>query len=241
MGERNAMKYEKVVEGRFIQRPNRFVAQVEIQGKREWVHVKNTGRCKELLIPGVTVYLEDFRHRMGKRKMAYSLISVQKKDLLINIDSQSPNKVVEEAFHQGKIFLPDMGMPETVIREKTFGDSRFDFYVEDGEGNRGYVEVKGVTLEVNGKGYFPDAPTLRGIKHIKGLTKAVEEGYKAYLIFIVQTREVDYVAPNDHTQPEFRSAMEQGRGIHYLAYNCHIKPDALWLGRKIQVEEMNNI
>ena len=153
------MKYEKIVPARFISRPNRFVAIVNHNGNEISVHVKNTGRCRELLVPDSVVYLEDFSYRQGKRKLLYDLIAVRKGDLLINMDSQAPNKVVREALENGSIKLS--GMSElTIIRpEKVYGDSRFDFYIEDKNGEKGFVEVKGVTLESDGIASFPDAPT----------------------------------------------------------------------------------
>ncbi|MEG0391520.1 MAG: DNA/RNA nuclease SfsA, partial [Anaerovoracaceae bacterium] len=178
------MEYEKIVKGKFLSRPNRFVALVEIQGETVKAHVKNTGRCKELLLPGAEIYLEDFAGRMGTRKLRYSLISVKKGETLINMDSSAPNKVVGEALSQGKLILPGMEELVKVKPEQTFGNSRFDFFVEDKTGKKGYIEVKGVTLEVEGIARFPDAPTVRGIKHIEELMVAADQGYGAYLIFV---------------------------------------------------------
>ena len=170
------MKYENICKGNFIARPNRFIAEVLIDEKKERAHVKNTGRCRELLIPGAEVYLEDFDGRMGTRKMRYSLIGVKKGEVLVNMDSQAPNKVCEEALLNGTLQLAGLGKLSLVKREKTFGDSRFDFYVEDEEGRKGWLEVKGVTLEEDGVARFPDAPTERGVKHVYELCKAVKEG-----------------------------------------------------------------
>ncbi len=172
-----------------MERPNRFVAICRVGNETLRVHVKNTGRCRELLIPGVTVYLEDFKGRMGSRKMRYSLIGVEKvtegDTLMINMDSQAPNKAVSEALSDGTIKLPDMVDSLSVKAEKTFGDSRFDFYAEDEHGHKAFIEVKGVTLEHEGIANFPDAPTQRGVKHIKELIRAAESGYNAYIVFII--------------------------------------------------------
>lgn len=227
------MIYENIVEGKFIARPNRFVATVEINGKEEQVHVKNTGRCKELLLPGSTVYLEDFENRMGTRKMRYSMIGVEKKVsggcIMINMDSQAPNKVVEEALNDGTISLPEMGKLSRIKRESNFGNSRFDFYLEDISGQKAYVEVKGVTLEDDGLARFPDAPTQRGVKHINELVKAREAGYKAYLLFLVQMNNIEYVLPNWVTHPGFGEAIEAAmeKGLNVVAYNCIVERDML--------------
>ncbi|MBR3756196.1 MAG: DNA/RNA nuclease SfsA, partial [Firmicutes bacterium] len=169
------MKYDNICKGKFIERPNRFIAIVEIDGKIEKAHVKNTGRCRELLVPGTTVYLEDFDGRMGTRKMRYSLIGVEKGEILINMDSQAPNKVCEEALRSGLLQLPGVETLADVKREQTYGKSRFDFRVESIEGEIGWLEVKGVTLEENGVTRFPDAPTERGVKHIEELIRAVKD------------------------------------------------------------------
>ena len=159
------MKYENMVKGKFVARPNRFIAEIIIGEERVRAHVKNTGRCRELLVPGAEVYLEDFDGRMGTRKMRYSLIAVVKAGNIFNIDSQAPNKICEEGLLSGHIRIPGMDRITLVQREKTFGDSRLDFYVEDVCGRKGWIEVKGVTLEEDGVARFPDAPTERGLKH----------------------------------------------------------------------------
>ena len=199
--------------GQFISRPNRFIAEVKLNQSEEItrVHVKNTGRCRELLQPGSTVFLEDFTHRMGTRKMAYSLIGVEKmlpdgQTLMVNMDSQAPNKVTAEALASGKIILPGMGKLTVIRGEKTYGDSRFDFYVEDEDGRKGFIEVKGVTLEEDGLVKFPDAPTERGVKHLHELMKARAEGYMAYALFIVQMEGMHLFMPNDDTHPAFGDA-----------------------------------
>ena len=231
------MKYLNTCKGRFIARPNRFVARVRIDGQEESVHVKNTGRCKELLIPEAEVYLEDFQNRMGNRKMRYSLIGVKKGDLMINMDSQAPNRVVKEALQSGSLQLPEMGKPERIRAEKTYGNSRLDFYVEDQEGKKGFIEVKGVTLEEEKTARFPDAPTLRGIKHIEELIRAKEEGYCAYILFVIQMKGVLRFEPNDRTHREFGDALRRAKeaGVHLLAYDCRVVQDCLELEDPVEI------
>ncbi len=236
------MRYEKIIRAKFIERPNRFVARVvTMEGAekdREVIaHVKNTGRCRELLVPGATVYLEDFHESMGKRKLAYSLVGVEKGPLLINMDSQAPNKVVAEALKQGEISLPDMAEPRLIKGEKTHGDSRFDFYVEDQLGQKAFIEVKGVTLENEGVARFPDAPTERGVKHIHGLERALKEGYRAYIIFVIQMEGMRYFCPNDETHPEFGAALRQAAksGVKILAYGCKVSCNELSVGSLVPV------
>ncbi|MGF6375145.1 sugar fermentation stimulation protein A [Clostridiales Family XIII bacterium PM5-7] len=231
------MKYENIIKGKFIARPNRFIAQVDIDGKREQAHVKNTGRCKELLTDGAELYLEDFDGRMGNRKLRYSLINVRKGELLINMDAQAPNKVCEEALLSGELTLPGMGKLVLVKREKTYGKSRFDFYVEDENGQKGWLEVKGVTLEDSGVARFPDAPTERGIKHIEELIKAVEEGYKGYLLFVIQMKGVNVFEPNMSTHQAFGEALQRAekQGVTILAYDCKVTMNTLELDQEIPV------
>lgn len=237
------MRYEKVCKGTFIERPNRFIAKVVIDGKEETVHVKNTGRCRELLVPGAEVYMEDFEGRMGKRKLRYSLIAVKKGNLLINMDSQAPNYVVEEALTDGRIKPPGMGKLTCIKREKTFGDSRYDFYLEDEEGRKGWMEVKGVTLEDNGICRFPDAPTQRGKKHINGLAKAVEMGYTCQVVFVIQMNGMRSFEPNDATDQDFGDALREASscGVSVLAYDCTVEPDSLQINSQIKVEKIENI
>lgn len=237
------MRYEKVCNGTFIERPNRFIAKVVIDGKEETVHVKNTGRCRELLVPGAEVYMEDFEGRMGKRKLRYSLIAVKKGNLLINMDSQAPNYVVEEALTDGRIKPPGMGKLTCIKREKTFGDSRYDFYLEDEEGRKGWMEVKGVTLEDNGICRFPDAPTQRGKKHINGLAKAVEMGYTCQVVFVIQMNGMKSFEPNDATDQDFGDALREASscGVSVLAYDCTVEPDSLQINSQIKVEKIENI
>lgn len=231
------MKYENICKGNFIARPNRFIAEVLIDGKKEKAHVKNTGRCRELLIPGAEVYLEDFDGRMGSRKMRYSLIGVKKGEILINMDSQAPNKVCEEALLNGRLQLPGMGKLSLVKREKTFGDSRFDFYVEDEKGERGWLEVKGVTLEEDYVARFPDAPTERGVKHVHELCRAVKEGYRGYVLFVIQMTGIRNFEPNDRTHKAFGDALRQAEkdGVAVLACDCNVTEDTLEIKNQIPV------
>lgn len=232
------MKYEKIVPARFISRPNRFVAIVNHNGNEISVHVKNTGRCRELLVPDSVVYLEDFSYRQGKRKLLYDLIAVRKGDLLINMDSQAPNKVVREALENGSIKLS--GMSElTIIRpEKVYGDSRFDFYIEDKNGEKGFVEVKGVTLESDGIASFPDAPTERGVKHLNELVRAMENGYHSYVLFVIQMSGMKMFTPNDATHREFGDALRYAaeKGVHILAYECAVTPDSLEITDSVSID-----
>ena len=224
------MDYQHVISGRFIDRPNRFIAHVETQDGVQRVHVKNTGRCRELLLPGATVYLE--QGTTPNRKTPYDLIAVEKGDRLINIDSQAPNKVFGEWASAGK-FLPGI----TAIRsEYVFGDSRLDFRIETEKGPH-LVEVKGVTLEEKGYARFPDAPTERGIKHIRELQKAVEMGLDATLFFVVQIEDIDCVSPNDDTHPAFGAALREAasHGVNVCAYDCTVTPNRLAIRRPVSV------
>lgn len=211
------MKYNKTLQAEFIDRPNRFIAHVSIDGRIETVHVKNTGRCKELLIKGVTVILEESDN--PARKTKYDLIAVYKKDFgLINIDSQAPNKVAMEWLEK---------QDYTYIKpEYTYGNSRIDFYMERGD-ERFLMEVKGCTLEKDGVGYFPDAPTQRGVKHIYELIKAKEEGIHSVLAFVIQMEGIDEVLPNVETHPEFGTAMADARkaGVDIIFIKCKVFED----------------
>ena len=231
------MKYEKIVKANFISRPNRFVARVLINEIEELAHVKNTGRCKELLVPDATVYLEDFSGKMGTRKMRYSIIAVEKGKRLINMDSQAPNKVVEEALNSGELVLPKMKELTIIKPETTFGNSRFDFYLKDKHDKEGFLEVKGVTLESNGIVKFPDAPTSRGIKHVMELCKAKKEGYNAYILFLIQMADIKSFEPNIDTQPDFGMALIKAKkeGVEILAYDTKVKMDALTLNNEVEV------
>ena len=196
------MKYKNIVEGKFISRPNRFIANVEIDGENCVVHVKNTGRCKELLIPGTIVYLE--KSDNPERKTQYDLIAVLKNgEKLINMDSQVVNSVAEEWLKKGNLFPKG----SIIRREVKYGNSRFDIYVESGN-RKAFIEVKGVTLENNGVVRFPDAPTLRGVKHVNELVKSIKDGYEAYVLFVVQINEVSYFTPNDETHKAFGDVLK---------------------------------
>ena len=224
------MNYNKVIKGIFIERPNRFIAHVEAAGNVSVCHVKNTGRCRELLVPGATVYLEESSN--PARKTKYDLIAVEKGELLINMDSQAPNKVFAEWAAAGG-FLPGL----TKIRpEFTYGASRFDFRLETEDKVR-FVEVKGVTLEEKGEARFPDAPTERGIKHLKELQRAVEEGYEAAVCFIIQMKGVTHFTPNDRTHPAFGAALRQAaeNGVGIYAYDCLVTPESLVIDKPIKV------
>ena len=224
------MRYTDVYEGRFVLRPNRFIAHVEVDGRTEICHVKNTGRCRELLVPGAVVYLERAGNPM--RKTQYDLIAVRKEDLLINMDAQAPNRVFEEWATAGG-FSPDV---IAVRREVRWGDSRLDFCLEMPRGPH-LVEVKGVTLEEGGAARFPDAPTERGVKHIHELIRAVQEGLDATLFFVVQIENVHSVAPNDETHPAFGEALRLAvsQGVNVCAYNCLVTPDSISIHRPVPV------
>lgn len=226
------MQYQTVKKASFLRRPNRFIAQVELEGREETVHVKNTGRCRELLVPGAVVYLEDCG-RPG-RKTRYDLIAVEKGSRLINMDAQAPNRVFGE-WAAGGGFRPAL----TLLRpETTWGNSRFDFYWESSEtGRRGFVEVKGVTLEVDNAAYFPDAPTERGVKHVEELMACRAQGYEAALFLVVQMAGVDFWAPNDHTHPAFGAAVRRAAaaGVEILCRDCVVAPDALSMGEPVEV------
>ena len=232
------MKYSNICRGKFIKRPNRFVAYVEIDGVKEKVHVKNTGRCKELLIPGAEVYLEDFKDRMGKRNLRYSLIAVKKGETIVNMDSQAPNKVVREALEGGRILLEGMENNEKIKSEYTYGNSRLDFYVEDSRGNKGLIEVKGVTLEEEGVARFPDAPTQRGIKHIEELIKIKSRGYGAAIIFVIQMKGIKRFEPNAERHREFAEILKQAAetGVCIMALDCIVKPDEIITDKAIPVQ-----
>ena len=213
------MKYNNITRATFLNRPNRFIAEVDIEGHKETVHVKNTGRCKELLVPGCEVWLT--APGTPERKTKYDLVAVRKSTgVLFNIDSQAPNKVVKE-------WLAEKGY-DKVIPEYTYGNSRIDFYMEKGE-EKYLVEVKGCTLEFDGIGYFPDAPTERGVKHIRELIKAKREGYNASLAFVIQMDGVTEVRPHIETDPEFGKAFEDakkaGVEVHFLT--CYVEPPEL--------------
>ena len=224
------MLYSHIRKGTFLRRPNRFIAEVIIDGKLTLCHVKNTGRCKELLVPETTVFVEEVFSE--KRKTIFDLIAVEKQGVLINMDAQAPNCVFREYINRGS-FLPNI----TYIRpEYRWGDSRFDFYLEQGN-LRHLVEVKGVTLEENGVVRFPDAPTERGIKHIRGLISAMDQGFSSWICFVVQLGRAKYLVPNDDTHPEFGQALRaaKGAGVHILALACHVSSHSLEITHDIPV------
>ena len=224
------MKYNKIKSGIFISRPNRFIAYVNIDGITEKCHVKNTGRCKELLIFGVTVYLEEALNL--NRSTRYSLVAVQNGSLLINIDSQAPNKVVHEWLEEGNLFRE----PVKIKPEKVYGNSRLDFYLET-SGRKAYMEVKGVTLEQEGIVRFPDAPTERGVKHIHELCDCIRDGYEAYLMFVIQMERAKSFEPNDETHKEFGDALRKADalGVKIIAMNCLVTEDSLRLKDTVPV------
>ena len=228
------MRYEKVQMATFLERPNRFIARCRMfDGSIQESHVPNTGRCRELLVPGCRVFLRF--HDDPRRKTRHTLIAVDKNALLINMDSQAPNRVVEEALASGALSLTRQ--PPTLIRrEAAYHDSRLDFYLE-APGERVYAEVKGVTLEENGVVRFPDAPTLRGLKHIRELERAAKEGYGAAVLFVVQMEEAEFFCPNAATQPEFGAALRsaQAAGVQLLARCCHVTPLEITLGEEIPI------
>ena len=210
------MRYENMVQGTFIARPNRFIAHIEIDGQIEICHVKNTGRCRELLPPGATVWCQ--KSSNPARKTKYDLIMVQKGHRLINMDSQAPNHTVKEWLLAG-----GLGEISELKAEHTHGDSRFDFsFLLDGK--RCFLEVKGVTLEHDGVCAFPDAPTERGVKHLNGLTRAAQEGYGAFVLFVIQMADVKYLHPNDATHPAFGEALRHAaeNGVTVLAMDCAV-------------------
>lgn len=224
------MKYENIVQGRFLSRPNRFIAYVEIYGKSEKAHVKNTGRCKELLTDNAEVFLT--KSDNPGRSTLYDLIAVRKGTCLINMDSQAPNKAVLEWLLKGELF-PDI---VSVRPETTYGKSRFDFFIETAK-DKIFLEVKGVTLEKDGAVLFPDAPSERAVKHVYELIEAVQSGYKAYIMMVVQMKGVKYFTPNTETQPEFADALMEAvkAGVKIIAYDCIISPDSMVIDEPVPV------
>lgn len=225
------MIYKNVVTGKFKNRPNRFIAMVEIDGKVETCHVKNTGRCRELLLPEAEVYLE--KSDNPNRKTAYDLVGVKKEEVLINMDSQAPNKAVKEWLEK-EVYFKNI----TYLKpECKYGNSRVDFYLETAEGRKIFIEVKGVTLEEEGIARFPDAPTLRGIKHIKELEQAVMKGYEAYILFVIQMKGIKWFEPNDKTHQAFGDTLREAakNGVGILAYDCMITKDSMELDAPIEV------
>ena len=223
------MRYTEIIKGKFLARPNRFIAHVELDGKTEICHVKNTGRCKELLPPGATVWCE--RSQNPARKTQYDLICVQKGERLINMDSQAPNAAAKQWLLNG-----GLGTVENLKQESTLGNSRFDFsFTKDGRPC--FLEVKGVTLETDGVCAFPDAPTVRGAKHLQELTALAKEGYGAYVLFVIQMEGVKYLHPNDATDPVFSKALRQAAqaGVTVLAMDCTVTPNTMTLNKPVEI------
>ncbi|MGN1141495.1 MAG: DNA/RNA nuclease SfsA [Oliverpabstia sp.] len=225
------MKYYRIKEGKFISRPNRFIASIEIDGKQEVCHVKNTGRCRELLIPGAAVLVEESDN--PSRKTKYDLVQVYKGEMLVNMDSQMPNYLVKEWIEHENVF-PGLTKLQT---EKKYGNSRFDLYVEY-QGKKAFIEVKGVTLEKNGTARFPDAPTERGIKHIRELRSCIEEGYEAWIFFIIQMGGVNSFGPNWNTHPEFGRELIRAKesGVHVQAWDCTVRPGEIFVNSQIPID-----
>lgn len=226
------MEYGNMVEARFLRRVNRFTAFVELNGQEEMVHVKNTGRCKELLLEGARVFLEE-ADKEG-RKTKYSLIAVYKGDMLVNMDSQAPNQMAAEALAEGKI--EEIGEVDFLKREVNYENSRFDLFYQKGE-KKGFIEVKGVTLEGNGIAKFPDAPTERGAKHLRELIKAKEEGYEAAALFVIQMNGVQEFRPNEERDKNFTAALKEAAkaGVKILAYDCRVQVGKVYIDQKVPV------
>lgn len=222
------MKYTNMKRAVFLSRPNRFIAIVSLEGKEVVCHVKNTGRCRELLIPGATVYISESDDL--RRKTKYDLITVEKDGRLINMDSQAPNQVVKE-------FLPTMFHKEAIFRQEVrFGESRLDHYVES-EGRRIYIEVKGVTLEENGVARFPDAPTERGVKHLRELMECMRQGNEAMIFFVIQMSGIRYFEPNDATHAAFGETLRKAQraGVLVVARECSVGVDSIAMGEPVEV------
>ncbi|MBQ2880853.1 MAG: DNA/RNA nuclease SfsA [Clostridia bacterium] len=225
------MKYKNIIKAKFVSRPNRFIAVVDIDGREETVHVKNTGRCKELLIHGTTVFLEKTDN--PTRKTQYDLITVLKNgEKLINMDSQVVNEIAVDWLKKGNIFPKG----SVIRREVKYGNSRFDVYMENGS-RKAFLEVKGVTLEDDGEVRFPDAPTERGVKHISELAASLKEGYEAYILFVIQMKGVDYFRPNDEMHREFGDALRKASksGVKVMAVDCIVTEDSIEIDSEVEV------
>lgn len=238
------MQYAAMREASFVSRPNRFIARILVDGREEIAHVKNTGRCRELLVPGARLYVQ--HHDSPARKTAWSVIGVEKGDLLINMDSQAPNQVWEEALNGG-LLLPGRREPVAVCRREVTPSvllegcparSRFDFALSWGDGTAGFLEVKGVTLEQDRVARFPDAPTERGRRHLEELAELSQLGYYAGVVFVIQMAGVAYFEPNDGTDSAFGEALRQAvkAGVQVLAYDCTVTPDSLAVRRPVPVK-----
>ena len=224
------MKYKNIIEATFVSRPNRFIANVELNGEVISVHVKNTGRCRELLIPGVSVILEESDNL--SRKTKYDLVCVKKNNQWVNMDSQLPNKAAAEWLRAGGFFPEEV----QIFTEKTFGNSRFDLYIES-EKRKAFMEVKGVTLEEDGVARFPDAPTERGIKHLNELVKCREEGYEAYVLFVIQMKGITRFEPNWVRHSAFGDALTYAaeHGVKVLAYDCEVTEDSMVISNPVPI------
>ena len=224
------MKYERIQKASFIERPNRFIAYAHLNGQKETIHVKNTGRCAELLVPGAAIYIQE--NDSPARKTKWDLIAVEKEERLINMDSQVPNKVVREWIEEGRLFQ-DVRL---VRPETTYGNSRFDLYVETRD-RKIFVEVKGVTLEEGGVCRFPDAPSDRAVKHLEELIRAVKDGYDAYVFFVIQMKGVRYFTPNTDTHPAFEETLKKAAaaGVKILAYDCKVTPESIGIADPVDV------
>ncbi|MGN0674433.1 MAG: DNA/RNA nuclease SfsA [Oscillospiraceae bacterium] len=221
------MNYKRISKGKFLSRPNRFIAYAEIDGRIEKCHVKNTGRCRELLTEGCTVYLE--RAENSARKTRFDLVAVEKGERLINMDSYAPNIAAAE-------FLPKLFPSGNIRAEYKYGNSRFDFYIEE-DGRKILLEVKGVTLENDGIVMFPDAPTERGAKHVSELIKCMDDGYEAYLLLVIQMNGVKYFTPNRVTDPKFSDALISAAesGVNILAYDCIVTPESMEINKPVEI------
>lgn len=224
------MKYERITKGMFLERPNRFIAHASLNGRQETIHVKNTGRCAELLKPGATIYVQESDN--PARKTKWDLIGVEKGERMINMDSQIPNQVVKEWIEAGNL-CEDVRL---VRPETTYGNSRFDLYVEAGS-RKIFIEVKGVTLEENGVARFPDAPSERAVKHLNELCQAVKDGYEAYVFFVIQMKGIRYFTPNMDTHPEFGETLKKAKaaGVHVIAYDCRVTEDSIQIADEVPV------
>ncbi len=227
------MKYDNIIEGTFIKRINRFIAEVRINGSIETVHVKNTGRCKELFVEGRKVYLQESSN--PKRKTRYSLISIYKNNILINIDSQIPNYVVFESLE--KEIFKDFKDAVEIKREKKYKNSRFDIYYKKENGQEGFIEVKGVTLEENGLAMFPDAPTERGTKHVYEMIDAVQNGYEGNIFFLIQMNKIQDFTPNEKMDPKFTKALKEAfnSGVNVLVYDSIVTKDSIQINEKVNL------
>ena len=229
------MKYSNIIKGEFISRPNRFIANVKIENEIHTVHVKNTGRCKELLVPNCTVYLSGSDNPNQKTKYDFIAVEKERKNkppLLINMDSQIVNFVAEEWLKESGFF----GKNATIRREVTFGKSRFDFFIET-ENQKTFLEIKGVTLEKDGIALFPDAPTERGLKHINELIEAKRKGYSSYILFVIQMKEITDFSPNSETHIEFAKSLKKAeeKGVKIMAMDCDVSPDEIKISKEVKI------